>query len=625
MQSGIAWSHEQNIIFEGVDENRRNMFIDALAGTGKTTTLIELTRRIPRNSTILFCAFNRDIVQELKNRLPMNVRCNTFHSIGFTALKSALGVTNLESNGHKYREIVTDWADKSPADLVFALTAAVNEAAEDNPNLDKDKFAKDLAKDTLTFAVDVINWLRFKLIDWQDERGLIEMINQYDLDEDILQDEGIVLAVVNAIPHLMDIGEATTRDSNIDFTDMIYWPVYWGSRFRTYEYVMVDEAQDLSPMQRAMVARCLSPSGRIFLVGDKHQAIYAFAGADADSYQLSIQKWNCVVYPLTITRRCAKLVTQHAAQLVPDFKCPPEKEQGRIVWLDESLLVGAVKPGDFIVCRLKAPLVGAVLDLIAAGIPATILGSEIGKQLVGIIDKLMKRNNWAFSALGLLLDEYQAENVDRYSKHNDQSKIDSLNDQMAALRTIITRVKPESAGRLIESIEGLFSERAGGNQLVTLSTIHKVKGKEAKRVFILAPDKLPLMGYDGLQENNLDYVARTRAINTLVYLTNKRFTDANPKPYYATYGFSDELPPAVETITVEKEQQLALPASTLLPNEPQPSILNAKLEAIRVACDGFSEETDVFMRRLLAESLVILALGVKDIVNSEAVPNVSPR
>jgi len=103
-----------------------------------------------------------------------------------------------------------------------------------------------------------------------------------------MNDQGITGVIVSAVPALMEKAEAETRQKHIDFTDMVYWAVKWNLPVDQYQYVFTDEAQDLSPMQRRLVEKCLAPNGRIFVVGDKNQAIYSFAGADSDSFDLSV-------------------------------------------------------------------------------------------------------------------------------------------------------------------------------------------------------------------------------------------------------------------------------------------------------------------------------------------------
>ncbi|MCZ2096879.1 MAG: ATP-binding domain-containing protein, partial [Anaerolineae bacterium] len=73
---------------------------------------------------------------------------------------------------------------------------------------------------------------------------------------------------------------------------------------------------------------------------------------------------------------------------------------------------------------------------------------------------------------------------------------------------------------LCARIEGLFDER---RSQIRLATVHRTKGLEAERVFILRPDKLPLARPDQQpwqreQELNLKYVALTRAKQSLFFV-----------------------------------------------------------------------------------------------------------
>ena len=578
--------------------------------TGKTTTLIELAKRLPPGKPILFCAFNKDIVLELEDRLKgTGVSTRTFHALGRAALFKHLNVKGqLEPDGDKYRKIVLAWAETN-LDLQTALAElAVAAKCE----------TKDLFRDTVSMAVGLLSMLRYKLAEWTDTERLAQLIVEYGLDEDIYGDETIVRLVLAEIPVFMAEAEKQVRNLLIDFTDMIYWVVRWDLKMYQHVYVMVDEAQDLSPMQRAMVRKALWPNGgRIFIVGDKFQAIYAFAGADSDSFDLSVAMFNATVLPLTTTRRCAQIVTQHAAQIVPTFNCPADKPRGEIVWIDEGRMVGSAQPGDYILCRKKAPLVAGVLEFIAAGIPATILGADIAKALIRILEKLQKRDDYVFEKLLDVLQAYETAQVERHMKKNDEAGAEAVRDHCAALRVVIENVKAPDYDTLVRRIEALFSEQADGRKLVTFSTIHKSKGLEAERVFILKPDCLPLffptMSAEAMeQENHLNYVARTRAKKTLVYLTNDKFLKNRTMPRYAQAGFDgvpleasvrlappEELPPPAAQLPEPPPKLLDEPRPEMPPSPSQES--SRILAALRNASREFDEElfepdgTDIYM------------------------------
>lgn len=542
-------SPEQQSIFDAVLNTRDNIAISALAGTGKTTTLVELSRLLPPQGSKIFCAFNKDIVSELEHRLRgTNMQAKTFHSIGFSALKKYLNSNQMAPDGSKYRNIVQSWADGSEQ-LAFLIAEATAHAPQD----EREDLRKQYFRATVSMAVDLLSLLRYKLAEWDDTTALAFILDTYDLADEINYNEDIIALIIATVPDWMRAAEKATRDLSIDFTDMIYWPVRWNVSLYQYTWVFVDEAQDLSPMQREMIRRIIwEKGGRIVLVGDKNQAIYAFAGADSNSFDLSVSMFKACVMPLTVTRRCAAIITQHAAGLVPAFRCPEDKPRGKVVYIDEAVY-GCLQSGDLVVSRIKAPLVDLVLKLLGDGKAATILGADIGKSLIALLEKLSKRKGYTFARLGDILDQYEEERVNYYMNRNDEQKAEALRDSCAALRVILQRAMDDGRASDLDAINAyissLFSDDKKGS-VITLSTIHKSKGLEAERVFILRPDRLPLL-FGGQsaetvqQEYNLDYVARTRAKSVLVYFTNPAWSKNNSVPAYGQTSFEDMSLPAL--------------------------------------------------------------------------------
>jgi len=547
-------SPEQQAIFDAVLNTRANIAISALAGTGKTTSLVELSKRLPATGSKIFCAFNKDIVNELEGRLTgTGVRASTFHSIGFSALKKYLGAQSIVPQGDKYKKLVDDWGN---TDGVLALTLA--EAVQVYPQEDRSEKMRDLRKATLSMFVDLLNLARLKLAGWDDAIALQSIINEYALDTDV-DYGGLVELVIRNLEKIMQQAEEQTRKLVIDFTDMIYWAVKWNLTFYQYQWVMVDECQDLSPVQREMIARIISPrGGRIILVGDPNQAIYAFAGADSNSFALSAERWHCTVLPLTMTRRCANIITHHASQLVPSFRCPDDKLRGKIVWLPAGSLHRHARIGDMVLSRIKAPLVEQCLALIGEGIPAMILGADIGKALIVILEKITKRKDYSFPDLLKCLIRYQDEQVEIAKRKGDDARAEAIHDQCEAVKFVITAYPDaQSIDALTDKIESLFGDGKKFSEVVTFATIHKSKGLEADRVFILAPDKLPLRAKNMTpeqvqQEGNLDYVARTRAKHTLVYITTEKFLKTANQPDYVQDDFADKVWDMDEPIAIVK-------------------------------------------------------------------------
>src|SRR5215813_1506626 len=90
-------SPQQQAIFDqlklGLDGGG-NIIVDAKAGSGKTTTIVEGMNYIPKVGglimpKVVFLAFNKSIAETLGRRCPTGTICSTFHSLGFRALKNS--------------------------------------------------------------------------------------------------------------------------------------------------------------------------------------------------------------------------------------------------------------------------------------------------------------------------------------------------------------------------------------------------------------------------------------------------------------------------------------------------------------------------------------------------------
>jgi DNA helicase II / ATP-dependent DNA helicase PcrA len=296
---------------------------------------------------------------------------------------------------------------------------------------------------------------------------------------------------------------------------MIWMPLILGLQLEKYDWVFVDEAQDLNAAQLQMVLSSISPAGRILAVGDRFQSIYGFMGADVNSIPNIIEALKATVLPLNMTRRCPKNVVEEAQRLVPAIYANEDAEEGIVTRSTQAIMRQQVKDGDLVLCRINAPLVRSAYAVIKRGQKAVIRGRDIGKGLLALIDKLSPS-----SVIGLAakLSDYRYKEIARLTAANKKYSIDALNDKCDTLEALMEGMSDLS--ELKARIKTIFDDDTKTG--VIFSSIHRAKGDESYRVWIMHPELLPhpraVQDWQLQQERNLEYVAITRSKRELIWV-----------------------------------------------------------------------------------------------------------
>jgi DNA helicase II / ATP-dependent DNA helicase PcrA len=89
---GLTRSASQEAVLEWVRHGSGNAIVVAVAGSGKTTTLLDACQSVPASSRVLLLAFNKRIETEIRERIgeARNVKVQTFHAAGYSVLRSRL-------------------------------------------------------------------------------------------------------------------------------------------------------------------------------------------------------------------------------------------------------------------------------------------------------------------------------------------------------------------------------------------------------------------------------------------------------------------------------------------------------------------------------------------------------
>lgn len=479
-------SKYQTAIYKAFQLTKKDLNISAVAGSGKTTVLLELLKFIPKNASSLFLAFNNSIVDELKDRnTNRSTTIMTVHSCGWRAILMRYG-SKCKMNPNK--------------------TLAKTELALKNFKIPEKRHGY-----YFYVVPKVLDLMRCNLTE-NDDEAILRLSMYYDID---IEEEDI-----KVIAHAFKL--LVNDKTQFDFMDMIYVPVIDPSvRIKKYDYVFCDESQDFSVCQHEFIKRCINRRGRLITVGDGNQAIYGFAGADANSYEkLAEINGRAIRLPLSVSYRCAKNIVIEAQKYVPEISWAPGAEEG--VVRNGSLT--DIEEGDWVLCRNLKPLIQAYLWLLKNHIKSKIRGKDIAEGILGLISKTgAKTIDGLFNALqrerNHLLDKLTKKGVRRPSQH---PKMELLEQKVDVIECLADEVN--TVAELKEMISSIFSDDVKG---IMLSTIHKAKGLENDRVFFLLPELIPskyaTQDWQYEQERNLKYVGITRAKRELIYVWDADF------------------------------------------------------------------------------------------------------
>ena len=465
------------------------LVVAAVAGSGKTYTIVQAAKLIPVAHKAAFLAFNKATATELGEKLPDHVEAKTLNALGWGACRFNLG-NGIKLDRNKTRDIIRRTInDDRREDVMGELIAVIGKAKSHG------LIPTGMPVPTGTYEATPERWL--------------ELMDRYDIDINGAVDINIFTSWADTI--LLQ----GLRDTNtMDFDDQLFMPVALDMRTWGYDWIIIDEAQDVSHVQRTLLRKFLKRTGKLIAVGDSHQAIYGFRGADAQSLANIGRLFKADELPLSISYRCPRKVIEIAKQFVPHIECSDTAEDGEVLYPKEWQL-DSFTDADLVVCRNTAPLIELAYKFIANGQPVHVMGREIGKGLINVIRRAAGRSTTSLEDFAPKLDTWTQRMLAKAGE--DEGKQDNVHDKATCITLLMAGL--ETVEELITAIEKIFNDSTKGT---TLATVHKAKGMQAPRVFILEPSLMPSRwarkDWQIEQEANLQYVAVTRALETLVYL-----------------------------------------------------------------------------------------------------------
>lgn len=504
-QSLLIGSEEQTAIWNALVNHDEHLVVEAVAGSGKTTTAIDGIKRLM-----------------LKHMGNVDVVVKTYHAHGMNAISTA--ARGMGRNVRVSEYMLDDWL----------RSAGVR---------DKDDW-----REVSNLVKRLVGIVKGSLVKDDDEETLVKLADHHELDTN-----GVFRAAVPYVWSFVKYTGAQIR-GEIGFDDMPWLPVRLGLDLGTWDVVFVDEAQDTNPVQAAMVNQMVGKGARVIVLGDSKQAIYGFRGADVRAMgnlrDMLATTREVKELGLTYTRRCGKKIVEIAQTVVPYIKAldsagegnvrymaEDRGEDGKLIPRDEKALFKSateeVGNGDMVLCRMNAPLISFAYGVLKRGMKCVIKSREIGNGLVAVVkDRLTGDTPSEFTES---LQGWYKEEEEKLMRLGEKgvNKLAALGDKADCLWALVETIEKgkwigQEGGtdsfklKMVDRINGLFSDEAGSG--VTCGTVHKMKGLEADKVWVLKPEVIPhprAKGWQLGQEWNILYVAVTRAKRELVVVGGK--------------------------------------------------------------------------------------------------------
>jgi len=569
----------------GVSEDGKpaNIMINALAGTGKTTTLKHLSSFIQPGERWLYLVFNKKNQVESAEKFPAGVDVMTTHSFLGKVLRmngpDVGGKTELpdrDFRGTKVRAV----ADKMIDPLWPEPTMTSH-----NRRLGRDFSVFNWkGKSAVTHVVEMAKAYAIdpRSPSLMEELADVVVKSHIDLDlsserheqprdytPDILQKAADLLqaSLPGQLPPGVDRKFANMRDQD----DTLWYSainadmIRWNAGNLGYDVVLMDEVQDFNACQLKMAEMLKQNKARVVGVGDPHQSLYYFRGADETAFEQLGQIISGDDEPmnLPINFRSGSNILDYVAAATGINILAAEHNQGKGVvntdtkyddFMAQSTNEyhengGMMKEATAMICPTNAPLTQAALSLLKNNVEFEIMGKELYRD----IEKMIKKVTWQkpqgtdIYDLADALASHNAELQDRWghkvSKKDELKESQEYTDAILSVMQYLSesdftdpsrensrpmRTAMDFLKYLEDKIGGLDPENARDAQIiedidprkvVTLTTAHKSKGLEFERVFVMNPDSfLPKEGMSPSeikQLQNAFYVSLTRAMKTL--------------------------------------------------------------------------------------------------------------
>ena len=271
------------------------MLVLAGAGSGKTTIIVYRIKNLIQNrkvrpENILVLTFTKAAATEMEDRFykltgKEGVKFGTFHSVFLEIL--------VEHTHYTYRSIIS---------FVTQRKVIESAAIQLNDHLGDDDKAMD---ESIQNILSGIQYLK--------SGGNDQILDYQNIPMDLLKEYYEIYQQYLISKNLLDFNDMLFLTADLFKKNQQLLRYY----HEKYQYILVDEFQDTSPIQENLLALLARPRNNIFVVGDDDQSIYAFRGAKpAVMIDFTKKFRNCSIVQLPYNYRCTNQIVMAANRLI---------------------------------------------------------------------------------------------------------------------------------------------------------------------------------------------------------------------------------------------------------------------------------------------------------------------
>ncbi len=460
--------------------------INARAGTGKSTTLHMVSDRYP-DQRILYLVFNKRAEVEARSRFSGHVEARTIH---------ALAYRNRMRVRHQWRVGDGDHG-MTPGGMLPYFTG-----------MEEPQKLATLATSFLQFFLNLPAKSPEEAAALFGEECAIG-------DAEALLGEHMEIVIAKCRQLMRGWHQGDRPCPHDYYLKLYHHSGAFQNELEGFDMVLVDEAQDLSPIMVDALQAC---TRRLFVVGDSHQQIYSFRHAVDAMKKVKADE----TFDLTQSFRFGPSIAETATTLIRDVKGEADFLIAGTPSIASRVSLAPRRPrvheaaGVGMLSRTNLSLFGTAVSLRQQGLPFR-FESDVRAVLFRVLDIYWLAHHSPSRIRDPFIKSFP--DIDSVESYAEEMQDYQLNQTCKIVREHDTEL-PAVAFAFLE----MCSELGGGGEgKAVLSTIHSAKGREYSTV-ILDPD-VPLLlskaiesedEADVSEEANVAYVGVTRAQHELV-------------------------------------------------------------------------------------------------------------